>query len=790
MQASATPKGTIVQGEYVLLEPIGEAGGSVYRAHHMPSGRLVAARLWLSDAPGAAERALETARIASRVRHPALAAVEAFGQMPDGTLFIVSEYVTGEPLDRWADKAGIPPLATVIDVVHRLCVGLNAAHRNGLTHDALHARNVRVTQGDSASASRLEVRLLDLGVPAFMHPWPPRMHAAQFMAPEQLARALRATGAGGLQTDGPMNVYACGCILYYLCAGGAPYQDRNLHDLTLSHAAGRLVLPSKINPQIPASLDEITARALAVDPAERYPSVSELALALARVQLTRTSSGVRPVVNVPVVIPSAPEPDKRSTWSKGFEERPTSESKVPLLLSLRERQSVPPADGSAPAPRAGALAAPSVERPVPAGSFSSSPPPADVDTLPPPPRSSAPPPRPSAAPPRVPPSAVVPRAPRLEPQPISALLDPVVLRRMELDSQPPGAVAPYSEPPMPAARAAPSPRRRRPPSLARISWIAALTVAVIVGFWLLGRHAPPPEQVRTTPLPSVQSAPRGTTARPVDVEARGADARGMPAPHPPNGLVPDAPAPSAEGARMERTNVATPHSVRAGRARPSGIKNSARAPVPPRLGTEASLPEPQLAIDPIDETSSTGSDEPDLDTPEAAASEDEAPTDGDAPGAEPGRVAAVHASPSGAAGRPVRAGSAVATARATASRTVGEVDREREDPRPLRASARIDDLTVRGSLTTSEVRRAVERIRPQLNACYTRVARAAGRNGYGAMNVEIEIDERGRAHAPRASGGALPGLDVCVAQAAGRIVSGRPPDTGTVKASWKVAFSP
>src|SRR5687767_5185272 len=117
MQASASAKGTIVQGEYVLLEPIGDADGDVHRARHIASERLVAVRLWRGDAASAGERILEMAQIASRVRHPALAALEAYGQLGDGTWFIISEYVEGEPLDQWADKTGIPPLATVIDVV-------------------------------------------------------------------------------------------------------------------------------------------------------------------------------------------------------------------------------------------------------------------------------------------------------------------------------------------------------------------------------------------------------------------------------------------------------------------------------------------------------------------------------------------------------------------------------------------------------------------------------------------------------------------------------------------------
>ena len=96
---------------------------------------------------------------------------------------------------------------------------------------------------------------------------------------------------------------------------------------------------------------------------------------------------------------------------------------------------------------------------------------------------------------------------------------------------------------------------------------------------------------------------------------------------------------------------------------------------------------------------------------------------------------------------------------------------------------------MRGSLATSEVRRAVERLEPQLAACYTRAAKLAGHARVGVLSVEVEIDERGRAHAPHATGGALPGLDGCVARAVGKLAA-RPPDTGTVKALWKVAFGP
>jgi hypothetical protein len=111
-------------------------------------------------------------------------------------------------------------------------------------------------------------------------------------------------------------------------------------------------------------------------------------------------------------------------------------------------------------------------------------------------------------------------------------------------------------------------------------------------------------------------------------------------------------------------------------------------------------------------------------------------------------------------------------------------------PLPLAAKAEIEGIVVRGSLPTSLVKRALDRIRPQLNACYARAAQAAGRNGFGELDVETQIDERGRARNAHAHGAKLPQLDACVAEATSKLVSEKAPDTGTVSASWKVAFRP
>jgi hypothetical protein len=111
-------------------------------------------------------------------------------------------------------------------------------------------------------------------------------------------------------------------------------------------------------------------------------------------------------------------------------------------------------------------------------------------------------------------------------------------------------------------------------------------------------------------------------------------------------------------------------------------------------------------------------------------------------------------------------------------------------PPPLAARATVSELVVHGSLATSVVRRAVDRLLSQLEACYERAALAAGRNGFGSSHVALEIDEHGRARSAVSRGAALPGLDACVMQRANGLSADRAPDTGRVQAAFKLVFTP
>lgn len=116
---------------------------------------------------------------------------------------------------------------------------------------------------------------------------------------------------------------------------------------------------------------------------------------------------------------------------------------------------------------------------------------------------------------------------------------------------------------------------------------------------------------------------------------------------------------------------------------------------------------------------------------------------------------------------------------------------QRHAPAPSRSTdleLKIISLSAPGSLSTQFVRRALERIRAKLAACYLH-AQLAGYDSARGVTVDIRFDERGRARDPRVRGGSSPELDACVADAAAKLISQRPPDTGAVTASWSVALT-
>ncbi len=256
-------------GPYRLLREIGSGGmGTVYEAEDARLRRRVAVKLLppeYSRDGRAKERFLREARAASAVDHPNLCTVHDVGES-EGRLYIVFALYEGETL-RERIRRGPLPSAEAREVVLQVARGLARAHEAGIIHRDVKPANVMLPR-------RGEAKILDFGIARLEEEDAlTRTGAAwgtpAYMSPEQ---------ARGEPVDARADVWSLGVMLYEMVAGRRPFGGDGARDPEPLE---------RLRPDIPPELARVTARALARDPADRYPSAVEL--------LADLESGAAPV---------------------------------------------------------------------------------------------------------------------------------------------------------------------------------------------------------------------------------------------------------------------------------------------------------------------------------------------------------------------------------------------------------------------------------------------------------------------------------------------------------------
>jgi hypothetical protein len=113
-------------------------------------------------------------------------------------------------------------------------------------------------------------------------------------------------------------------------------------------------------------------------------------------------------------------------------------------------------------------------------------------------------------------------------------------------------------------------------------------------------------------------------------------------------------------------------------------------------------------------------------------------------------------------------------------------------PAPLQTRARsaFAALEVRGSLSTAEIRRALERLEPELRRCFATVVVTTRRSSAATVHVTFVVDDTRQATAVRASAPSWPPLATCVGSVIGALRTRTAPDVGSVPVSLDVSFSP
>ena len=160
--------GSVLRDTYEIVSLLGKGGmGAVFLARHLRlKGKQVAIKVLLNSAslnPELYARFQREAEIASQLGHPNIVEVLDFDTLPDGTPFLVMEYLRGESLEQRLERGPIP-LAETLGLTRQVGSALQAAHRAGIIHRDLKPANVFLVPTDSGGVVGERVKLLDFGI--------------------------------------------------------------------------------------------------------------------------------------------------------------------------------------------------------------------------------------------------------------------------------------------------------------------------------------------------------------------------------------------------------------------------------------------------------------------------------------------------------------------------------------------------------------------------------------------------------------------------------------------------
>ncbi|UCG86843.1 MAG: serine/threonine protein kinase [Gemmatimonadota bacterium] len=282
-------------GSYRLVERLGSGGmGEVWRARHRMLVRPAAVKLIHADALGVdveeakvlISRFEREAQVTASLQSPHTVELYDFGTTEDGKFYYVMELLEGVDLEQLVSRFGPLPPERVVHVVRQVCASLGEAHRRGLVHRDVKPANVYLCQ----RAFQYDfVKVLDFGLVKWHTPLPSEedlklsqagsiLGTPSYMAPE-IAR-----GEGPI--DGRADLYAVGCLAYWLLTGQLVFEASSFPAMVLAHANQQPTPPSrKTELAVPASLDAAVLSCLEKKPDQRVQTADELVAQLNRVQL-------------------------------------------------------------------------------------------------------------------------------------------------------------------------------------------------------------------------------------------------------------------------------------------------------------------------------------------------------------------------------------------------------------------------------------------------------------------------------------------------------------------------
>jgi eukaryotic-like serine/threonine-protein kinase len=260
--------GQVLADRYELEELVGAGGmSSVFRAHDRLLDRKVALKILhqeYTDDDEYVERFRREARTAASLSHPNIVTVIDRGEH-EGRQFIVFEYVDGDNLKEMIERRGPAPVETALELAIQVARGLSFAHQAGLVHRDVKPQNVLLNGDGQAKVTDFGIaRSLD--VQRGMTQTGTVLGTSDYIAPEQ---------AQGQHVDEHTDVYSLGVVLYELLTTETPFFGENFVAVAMRHINEPAPSVLAKRRDVPPRVDAAIQRAMAKDPADRFPTMAD-----------------------------------------------------------------------------------------------------------------------------------------------------------------------------------------------------------------------------------------------------------------------------------------------------------------------------------------------------------------------------------------------------------------------------------------------------------------------------------------------------------------------------------